>query len=264
MYKSTFKIEKMDCPSEEQLIRMKLEGDANIQSLEFDIANRSLGVIHKLKDDNIFENLKSLKLDSKIISIQELEDYHELNENSSQKKMLWQVLAINLFFFIIEMVTGLIGNSMGLVADSLDMFADSIVYGLSLIAVGGAIILKKRIARVSGYFQLILALIGLFEVLRRVVKLEMIVDFKMMMVISFLALIGNVICLKILQKNNSQEAHMKASMIFTSNDVVVNIGVMLAGLLVFLTSSRIPDLVIGLIVFIIVGRGAIRILQLSK
>ena len=50
MYKSTFKIEKMDCPSEEQLIRMKLEGDANIQSLEFDIANRSLGVIHKLKD----------------------------------------------------------------------------------------------------------------------------------------------------------------------------------------------------------------------
>lgn len=264
MYKSTFKIEKMDCPSEEQLIRMKLEGDANIQSLEFDIANRSLGVMHKLKDDNIFESLKSLKLDSKIISIQELEDYHELNENSSQKKMLWQVLAINLLFFIIEMVTGLIGNSMGLIADSLDMLADSIVYGLSVIAVGGAIILKKRIARISGYFQLILALIGLFEVLRRVVKLEMIVDFKMMMFISFLALIGNVFCLKILQKNNSQEAHMKASMIFTSNDVVVNIGVMLAGLLVYLTSSRIPDLVIGLIVFIIVGRGAFRILQLSK
>ena len=264
MYKSTFKIEKMDCPSEEQLIRMKLEGDSNIQSLEFDIANRSLDIIHKIRDDNIFENLKSLKLDSKIISIQELGDYKGQNENRSQKKMLWQVLSINLLFFIIEMVTGLIGNSMGLIADSLDMLADSIVYGLSLIAVGGVIAFKKKIARASGYFQLILAVLGLLEVIKRVIQADLVVNFKMMMIISFLALVGNVICLKILQKSNSQDAHMKASMIFTSNDVVVNIGVMLAGLLVYLTSSGIPDLIIGFIVFTVVGRGAIRILQLSK
>jgi hypothetical protein len=46
---------------------------------------------------------------------------------------------------------------MGLVADSLDMLADSIVYGLSLFAVGGTVVLKKRIAGIAGYFQTALA-----------------------------------------------------------------------------------------------------------
>ena len=57
---------------------------------------------------------------------------------------------------------------------------------------------------------------------------------------------------------------MRASMIFTSTDVIVNLGVIAAGALVYLTGSRIPDLTVGTIVFILVGRGAYRILQLSK
>ena len=57
---------------------------------------------------------------------------------------------------------------------------------------------------------------------------------------------------------------MQASMIFTSNDVVVNLGVILAGVLVFLTNTKYPDLVVGTIVFLIVGRGAIKIMKLSK
>ena len=57
---------------------------------------------------------------------------------------------------------------------------------------------------------------------------------------------------------------MKASMIFTSNDVIVNIGVMLAGGLVYLTNSKYPDLIVGTIVFVIVGQGAYKIFSLSK
>lgn len=57
---------------------------------------------------------------------------------------------------------------------------------------------------------------------------------------------------------------MQASMIFTSNDVIVNAGVILAGALVYITASRIPDLIIGAIVSMIVGRGAYRIIRLSR
>lgn len=55
---------------------------------------------------------------------------------------------------------------------------------------------------------------------------------------------------------------MRASMIFTSNDVVVNLGVIVAGGLVYFTQSAYPDLIVGLIVFLIVAGGAIRILKL--
>jgi Co/Zn/Cd efflux system component len=85
-----------------------------------------------------------------------------------------------------------------------------------------------------------------------------------MIIVSIFALIANGICLYLLQKSSSKEAHMQASMIFTSNDVVINIGVIIAGLLVKLLDSNKPDLIIGTIVFIIVIQGAVRILKLGK
>ena len=57
---------------------------------------------------------------------------------------------------------------------------------------------------------------------------------------------------------------MKASMIFTSNDVIINLGVIIAGILVHYLSSNKPDLIIGTIVFALVIQGAFRILKLSK
>jgi Co/Zn/Cd efflux system component len=161
-------------------------------------------------------------------------------------------------------ITGYIAGSMGLIADSLDMLADSIVYGLSLFAVVGTPLRKKNVAKAAGYFQLALASLGFAEVIRRFMGHGETPDFYMMIVISLLALAGNASCLYLLQKSKSHEAHMKASMIFTSTDVIVNLGVIIAGGVVYLTASKLPDLAVGSIVFIIVGIGAYRILQLSK
>ena len=144
---------------------------------------------------------------------------------------------------------------MGLIADSLDMLADSLVYGLSLFAVGQVAMRKKKIAKLSGYFQMFLAVLGLLEVIRRFMGIENLPVFQNMIVISFLALIANSISLYLIQKAKSKDAHMQASMIFTSNDIVINAGVIVAGTLVYLTSSRYPDLIIGTIIFLIVIQG---------
>lgn len=96
------------------------------------------------------------------------------------------------------------------------------------------------------------------------IRFEAIPVFQTMVIISILALIGNGLCLYLLQKSKSKEVHMQASMIFTSNDIIVNLGVILAGGLVYLTNSKYPDLIVGAIVFFIVGQGAFKILNLSK
>ena len=46
MKKSTFKITKMDCPSEENMIRLKLSEFTDVRHLDFDIDNRILQVYH--------------------------------------------------------------------------------------------------------------------------------------------------------------------------------------------------------------------------
>ena len=254
----------MDCSSEETLIRMKLDGITSVSNLDFAIPNRMLTVFHSGAIDHIEKSLIELNLGGKKISTEQT-DQTEFTENANQKKLLWSVLAINFAFFLIEMTTGIISKSMGLVADSLDMLADSFVYGMSLFAVGGTLLKKKRIAKLAGYFQITLAIIGFVEILRRFFGNEKLPDFSTMIIISMFALIANGICLYILQKSKSkEEAHMKASMIFTSNDVIINLGVIIAGVLVNYLSSNIPDLMIGTIVFVLVIQGAIRILKLSK
>ncbi len=254
----------MDCPSEENLIRMNLDGISSIANLDFDIPNRKLTIFHNGQIEEIEKSIIDLKLGGKRISTVQT-DQTAFNENASQKKLLWIVLAINFAFFVIEMTTGLISKSMGLVADSLDMLADSFVYGISLFAVGGTLTKKKRIAKIAGYFQITLAIIGFSEVLRRFFGAEELPDLWTMIIVSILALIANGICLYILQKSKSkEEAHMKASMIFTSNDIIINLGVIFAGLLVNWLDSNKPDLIVGTIVFGLVVQGAFRILKLSK
>jgi Co/Zn/Cd efflux system component len=264
MNKTTYIVSKMDCASEEQLIRMKLDGLSAISALSFDIPNRKLEVVHSGPQDEIFKTLDSLNFNTKFIKTEKNNDSVVNIDHDSERRLLYQVLAINAFFFILELATGFIAHSMGLVADSLDMLADSIVYGLSLFAVGSTVMRKKKVATISGYFQLILSIMGFVEVVRRFIGFEEVPSFQIMIGISAFALIGNAVSLFLLQKNKSKDAHMQASMIFTSNDVIVNIGVIFAGVLVLLTGSNYPDLIVGIIIFGIVARGSMRILKLGK
>lgn len=262
MNKSLFEIIQMDCAAEENLVRMKLDNVKAIRRLDFDLSARRLTIYHEGKLDTIEKAIGELNLNSRLLKTEPTSEI--VDDSSMQKSLLWTVLLINFSFFVLEVLFGFISGSMGLVADSLDMLADAIVYGLSLIAVGAAFARKKRVAKISGYFQLFLALLGFLEVMRRFIGLEILPDFRTMIIVSIFALIANSVCLYLLQRSKNQEVHIKATMIFTSNDVIINLGVITAGLLVNWLNSGIPDLIIGAIVFIVVTRGAFKILSLAK
>lgn len=264
MKRSSFRIDKMDCPCEENIIRMKLQDVGTIEKLEFNIAERSLDVIHTGEIAPIASLLDSLNLGSKLIKSEDEKNPITKDDDARQRKVLWTVLLINFAFFLIEMSTGIISKSMGLVADSLDMLADALVYGMSLMVVGAVVAKKKRVAFWSGILQMILAVLGISEVIRRFLGFEMMPEFHAMIGISLLALVANSICLWLLHRTQSKDAHMKASIIFSANDVIINIGVILAGFLVWQLDSNLPDLIVGIIIFLVVIRGAIRILKLSK
>lgn len=262
--RTTFAVAKMDCPSEEQLVRMKLEGRKDVHALAFDLGQRRLEVVHSGDAETIARELETLHLGSSLIGSAPAGQGATSDTAQAERRILWQVLLINLLFFAVEVIAGYLARSMGLVADSLDMLADAVVYGLSLYAVGRTARHKGGVATASGVLQLLLAVLGLAETVRRFVTPQETPGFRAMIGISLLALAGNAACLYLLQKSRSREAHMQASVIFTSNDVIANIGVIVAGVLVLLTASRWPDLVVGVAIFLLVGRGAWRILRLSR
>lgn len=262
MNRALYEVKQMDCAAEESLVRMKLEEVASVRALDFDLSRRTVAVYHEGSLDDIERALHEIDLGSSLVESSESSE--EAPPSAVQRSVLWAVLLINFGFFVLEVTTGLISGSMGLVADSLDMLADAIVYGLSLIVVGGTIARKKSVARWSGYFQLTLAAFGIVEVLRRFSGVEALPDFRAMIVVALLALIANSVSLYLLHRSKSKEAHMSASMIFTSNDIIINLGVITAGILVSLLGSNLPDLIVGAVVFAVVIRGAFRILQLAR
>lgn len=180
-------------------------------------------------------------------------------ESRSQARILVILLMINATMFIAEFVAGVYAESTGLIADSLDMLADAMVYGTSLYAVGKAAHAKIHAALLSGYFQIVLALGVITEITRRAIWGN-VPEPIWMIAVSMLALFANMVCLLLISKYRNGEVHMRASWIFSKNDVIANMGVILGGILVYAFHSRLPDLVIGAIIVFIVLRGGVAII----
>lgn len=263
MIKTVFAIPKMDCLAEERLIRMALEQKEGVTRLDFDLNSRQLTVLHNNVPEKLLNYLAPLGLDARLIetgpATEETTQIPAVAESSTLKLLLM----INGAMFLVEIIIGWLAESTGLIADSLDMLADAAVYGVSLYAVGKAATVQAWAARLSGYLQLLLAAGALFEVVRRF-WMGSDPDPSFMIGIALLALIANVTCLMLIAKHRQGGVHMRASWIFSTNDVIANVGVIVAGLLVLWTQSALPDLVVGAIIATVVLTGALRILKLAR
>jgi cation diffusion facilitator family transporter len=187
-------------------------------------------------------------------------DCHLEAHNEEQRQVLLSVFAINSVMFVAELAVGIFAQSSGVIADSLDMLADALVYGVVLAAIGKSASIKQRAARWSGVFQVALAA-GIFvDVTRRAVYGSEPQSI-LMMGIASVALGANAYCLSLLQKHRHGDVHMRASWIFSRSDVIANAGVIVAGLLVWATGSRWPDLIVGSAIATVVVKGGLEILR---
>jgi Co/Zn/Cd efflux system component len=259
----------MDCPSEENLIRTAFASYSKMPDFEFDIPNRTVHVYHVDAPDKVEATMSTVGLGSQRLSSDRVDEedliklQNDIKENDSRETLVLKwLLGINAVMFLFELTVGILAQSAGLIADSLDMFADAAVYLVALFAVGKAAKHKLKAAHLSGWLQLVLAAGLLTEVIRRTFMGSDPVSM-LMVSIGFVALVANVICLIMIFKVRNNGTHMKASMIFSANDVLANLGVIVAGVTVALTGSQIPDLIIGIVITGFVLWGATRILRLK-
>jgi Co/Zn/Cd efflux system component len=262
---SVFRIPKMDCPTEEQLVRMALEDLDGVRELSFDLPGRTLRVWHDGDIEPIAKKLEPLALGTQLTETAEATEppppAGESGSDETEARTLWVLLSINAVMFVVELVAGWLAESTGLIADSLDMLADATVYAVALYAVGRSAMLKRRAAHLTGWLQVTLGLGALGEVLRRLV-FGSTPEAPTMMGIALLALAANVTCLLLIARHRHYGVHMMAVFICSANDVIANAGVIAAGALVAGTGSNVPDLVIGAVIGAVVLVGGIRILRL--
>jgi len=173
------------------------------------------------------------------------------------------VLLLNAAMFLAEFSAGLLAGSTALLADSLDMLADATVYALGLFALGRAPHWRARAALASGLFQLAL---GLGVGVEAAVKLfaDGLPDTAAMGVFGVIALLVNGVCFVLLSRYRDGDINLRATWICSRNDMIGNLGVLLAAALVERLGVLWPDIVIGLMIAAVVVRSAVRVVREAR
>ena len=182
---------------------------------------------------------------------------------AQERRVLRIALALNAAMAVIGGLAGWIAQSTGLLADALDMLADATAYAIALMAIGRSVLFKVRAATLSGTILLVLGVGVLFEVSRRLTYgAEPLSEW--MIGTALLSLVVNFTVLRLLAPMKSGDVHLRATWIFTRADVVANLGVILAGVLVLVLNKPHPDFVIGALIGLYVIKEAIEIIRDSR
>lgn len=187
----------------------------------------------------------------------------EQSEDPRQRRTLWIALALNALMAVIGFAIGWIAHSTGVLADALDMLSDATAYAIGLFAIGRSASFKRNAATLSGALLLLLGIGVVAEAVRRGIAGSEPLSL-WMMAAATLSLIVNLVVLRLLRPFQKGEVHLRATWIFTRADVVANIGVIVAAVLVYFTNSRFPDLIVGAAIGAYVIKEAIEILREAR
>jgi cation diffusion facilitator family transporter len=187
---------------------------------------------------------------------QELE---KLAKQTDQRRVLVIVLVINAVMFVLEFGAGIVAGSTALMADATDMLGDALVYGVSIYAIARSDRWKAGAAMFKGVF--ILAL-GIGIVLNVIAKVQSGIppSSTLMLVFGGLALVANLACLRLLWRFRSHDVNMASTFECSRNDVVSNVGVLVAAGAVALLNSPWPDTIIGSAMAVLFLRSSLRVM----
>lgn len=188
---------------------------------------------------------------------------HEIEliaQRADQRRVLVIVLAINTIMFFLEFGAGIIAGSTALMADATDMLGDAIVYGLSIYALERSSRWKAGAAMAKGLFILALA-VGI--AINIVIKVRSGVPPSSTLMLSFggLALVANLVCLSLLWRFRSHDLNMASTFECSRNDVMSNLGVLIAAAAVAALHSPWPDILIGSMMALLFLRSSIRVIS---
>lgn len=179
---------------------------------------------------------------------------------AAERRVLRIALVLNAAMAVIGGFAGWIAQSTGLLADALDMLSDATAYAIALMAIGRSALFKTKAATLSGGILLVLGVGVLIEVGRRMIYGAEPVS-EWMIATATLSLVVNLVVMRMLAPMKSGEVHLRATWLFTRADVVANLGVILAGILVLWLAAPYPDFVIGALIGLYVIKEAIEILS---
>jgi len=195
-----------------------------------------------------------------------IHEYHSVTKANQHPLLV--ALCITGSIAVVELIGGILSNSLALIGDAAHMFTDTLALGLSLFALS----IAKRPAsqtRTYGYLRaeilaaltngIVLILISAYlsyEAYRRFTEPPQIQG-GLMLVVAIIGLLANVIGLAILRSGGRQNLNVKGAFLHMWSDAVSSIGVIAAAVIILLTGWSFADPIITILIVVLILRGAV-------
>jgi cation diffusion facilitator family transporter len=179
---------------------------------------------------------------------------------ADQRRVLLIVLALNAAMFCVEFTAGIIAGSAALMADGVDMLGDAFVYGLSLFALERGPRWRAGAALAKGGIILVFGAGVIAEVAVKILH-GVPPSSALMLAFGGLALAANLVCLALLWRFRRLDVNMSSTFECSRNDVISNLGVLVAAAGVAAFASPWPDIAVGSAIAALFLRSAIRVLR---
>jgi len=163
------------------------------------------------------------------------------------KRALWIVILLNVGYGIIEIIGGFIAGSQALKADALDFLGDGLITFLGVLAIGWSVAWRARSALIQGVFLGVLGLGVLASTIYRVFIVNQPVA-ELMGALGLVALVVNVMAAVVLIPHRTGDANVRAVWLFSRNDAIGNVAVVVAAVLVAWIDTAWPDLVVAVVI----------------
>lgn len=211
--------------------------------------------------------------DARLVRMSQYTEASHLTDKSSQPLKI--TLVIVAVITAVEVVGGILSNSLALLGDAGHMLVDGLALGLSLFAMA----LARRPATPSktyGYHRAeimaaltngtILVLVSLFifyEAYQRFSDPPQIRT-PLMIVVAAIGLVGNLAGVLLLRRRTQRSLNVKAAFWHIVGDTISSVGVIVAGVIILVTGWYIADPIIAILIGGIILWGAVRIVRESS
>ncbi|KQM27913.1 MULTISPECIES: cation diffusion facilitator family transporter [unclassified Sphingomonas] len=188
-------------------------------------------------------------------------DQDRAKVDPAYRRALWIVVILNVGFGFAELVGGFWTGSQALKADSLDFLGDGSITFVGLLALGWSARARSRVALVQGLFLGALGLGVIGTAIVRALDAEP-PEALFMGGIGVAALVVNVAAALVLARfRKAGDAQARAIWLFSRNDALNNVAVIVAAGLVAWTGSGWPDLVVAGVIAVVFLQSAWEIVR---
>lgn len=247
-----YRVTGMDCSACAAKIEAAARSIAGVRDAKVSIASQQMTLRTEDGTTPLPEVERSITgLGYRLARVDEGEDDDKVPDLShvtpAYKRALWIVVLLNAGYGIVEIIGGFLAGSQSVKADALDFIGDGVISFLGLMAVGWGLAARAKAALLQGIFLGVLAAGVLGGTAYRVVVQHQ-PEAELMGILALVGLVVNVMAAMVLLPHRQGDANVRAVWLFSRNDAIGNVAIIVAAVLVAWTQTPWPDLVVAVVI----------------